>query len=455
MESQTSSTNAKNTGSSFHSYEPHLVGTTGQHGGGSVVPTDVNEPTSAVSPEHETTRPTHPTSTDSSIYFKSLQWSADGTTLLTTSADCTIHSFVLPPTLLTPPQPHPLKPYIAHALPEPAYATTLYPFYNLTEPSTCLSLASLRNLPIRLYSCLGGGVLGSYPLVSPTTEAFIAPNSLHFGLSRPNQFFAGSNGIVALFDMSRPGEEPVDVMRTGRKRRARSGSVAIGGEADDGLRGIVSTMDTNCDGTLAAGTFSRNVGLYGDYGHCAADAIFSIDGGEDKGSKGSGITQVKWDESGRYLCVAERCSDGISIWDIRVTRKRLAWLQGRRAKTQQRIGIDVMNGEVWAGGSDGIVRVWEGLGMKEGAMERDWQFTAHDDVVNGIGLHPGGTVLATCSGQRHFPLDERQGIDGKVDSDSSFSNLLHASPSRKSPNKAERQASEAESFDNSLKVWAL
>ena len=453
-----------------------LVGTTGQLYSGSVAATDLNKSGNAVSPEHETTDPirrginTSFPPTKYQDYFKSLQWSADGTTLLTASAACTLQSFVLPPALLHPPQPHPLKPYTTHILPEPAYATALLSSYNLAEPSTCLFLASIRNLPIRLCSTLGGGVLGSYPLVSPTTEAYIAPHSLHFSSTRPNELLAGSNGFIAVFDISRPGEGPADVMRTGRKGRrrgARLGSQAIiadnGGEAGDGLRGIVSAMDTSNDGLLAAGTFSRNVGLYDGHGRGATNAIFSMhdhgDGDVDEDdTKGNGITQVVWDDSGRYLCVAERGSDGISIWDIRGTKKRLAWLQGRKANTQQRMGTDVLYGEVWAGGTDGVVRVWEGMGMKEGAIDSDWQFTAHNDAINGIGLHPTGTVLATCSGQRHYAEDDYEGkavTDLNDGCDSQISDTLPGSFRAKLSIRTERELLGSNAFDNTLNVWAL
>ena len=444
---------------SIHSCKPRLIGTTGKLYSSLVAPSKLNEPTTAVSSEHETTSFNQPTganfSTESSNFFKSLQWSTDGTTLLTTSADSTLRSFVLPPTLLEPPHPHPLKPHITHILPEPAYATAVYPSYNLANTATCLLLASLRNLPVRLYSSLGGGVLGSYPLISPTTEAYIAPHSLLFASSRPNEFFAGSNGVVATFDVNRPGEGPVETMRTGRKQRARSGAPAIVGEAGNGLRGIVSAMDMSRDGLLAAGTFESNVGLYDDHGYGKTNAIFShLDENDNHEAEGNGITQVIWDESGRYLCVAERGSDGISIWDIRGTGKRLAWLQGRKAKTQQRMGVEVMNGEAWAGGTDGVMRVWEGLGMKEGAVERDWEFEAHEDVVSGVGLHPGGSVLATCSGQRHYPVDD-QWEAGRDDDSGSESSASQRSLSSRSSVSVESQASEGDLFDNSLRIWVL
>ena len=399
---------------SIQSYKPQLVGTTlGEY---DEKPT---QQTGNVALKRE-----------SSNFFKSLQWSTDGTSILTSSADNDLRSFILPPTLLEPPQPHVLKPYTIHQLPEPAHATALYPSYSLSDPSTCLFLASPRNLPIRLYSSLGGGVLGSYPLVSPTTEAFIAPHSLLFPSSDRNTFLAGSNAMIAVFDISRSGEGPVTVMRTGQKRRSRSGALGFNIEAGYGLKGIISAMAVSRDGVLAAGTFGKNVGLYDDHGLGDVTAVFSIRDDADTETHGNGVTELFWDESGRYLCVAERNSDGVSVWDIRGTGKRLAWLKGRKAITSQRMGVTLIGEEIWAGGSDGCVRVWQKVGAREGMLEGDWEFNAHGDVVSGIGLHPGGSVLATCSGQRHDP---------ELESDAGDSN-------------SESRASEP---DNSLKLWAL
>lgn len=371
-----------------------------------------------------------------SNYFKDLQWSPDGTTVLTSSADNALRSYVLPPTLLNPPHPHLLKPYATHQSPEPEYARTFYPSYSLSDPSTCLFLASPRNLPIRLYSTLGSGVLGSYPLVSPTTEAFISPHSLLFDASDRNQFFAGSSQIIAVFDISRPGEGPVTVMKTGHSRYPNPNGFGSAIKLGDGLTNIVSALDISRGGVLAAGTFGRKVGLYDNNGHGEATAVFSLRDDSDIETHGNGVTEVIWDESGRYLCVAERGSDGVSVWDIRGTGKRLAWLRGRRAKTSQRMGVALMHGEVWAGGTDGIVRVWREIGNKEGSVERDWEFDAHGDVVSGTGLHPGGSVLSTCSGQRVNPAVVDWEVDGN-DSDS------------------ESPIAEAKAIDNSLRIWAL
>ncbi|KAL8841194.1 MAG: hypothetical protein Q9170_001048 [Blastenia crenularia] len=265
-----------------------------------------------------------------------------------------------------------------HFSPEPVYATAFHPSYSLQSPASTLYAASLRSLPIRLLSPCSPATVASYPLVSPTTEEYIAPHSLLFSPHNENTFFAGSLNLISTFDINRNGEGPIEQMRTIPSKRSKVvGSVG-------GFKGIVSALGTSPEGILAAGTFSRWVGLFDGYGRGGSLGVFElrVDIEDEEKMSGTGITQVAWSGDGRYLCVAERCSDGISVWDIRGTGKRLAWLRWRNAKTNQRLGIDVIGGEVWAGGLDGIVRSWEGLGMKEGTMNPSWEFHAHDGTEN-------------------------------------------------------------------------
>jgi hypothetical protein len=80
--------------------------------------------------------------------------------------------------------------------------------------------------------------------------------------------------------------------------------------------------------------------------------------------------------------VVERKSRGVLVFDVRVTGKLVAWLEGREADTNQRLGVDVFEGEggveIWGGGIDGMVRVWKAVGKTEGGIERSWEFRAHD-----------------------------------------------------------------------------
>ena len=145
------------------------------------------------------------------------------------------------------------------------------------------------------------------------------------------------------------------------------------------MKGIVSALGISSEGILAAGTLTRHVGLYGDEGGGDAMAVFSV-ASEDAELAGGGVTQTVWSPCGRYLYVAERRSDGVLVYDVRVAGRRLGWLKGRRARTHQRLGIEVVptatGNEVWAGGTDGVVRGWENSWQKEGVQEPFFEWAA-------------------------------------------------------------------------------
>lgn len=154
------------------------------------------------------------------------------------------------------------------------------------------------------------------------------------------------------------------------------------------MRGIVSALSVQgAEGMLAAGTWTRWVGLYDMEGVGGTVATWSIAEAADRHAAigGTGVTQTLWSACGRYLYVVERKSNGVLVYDVRVTGKLVAWLEGRHAYTNQRLGVDMYEGkggtEIWAGGTDGTVRVWEGVGKSEGALERTWEWNAHAGKV--------------------------------------------------------------------------
>lgn len=239
---------------------------------------------------------------------------------------------------------------------------------------------------------------------------------------------------------------------TPSRRRGRGAGAGLA----QGMKGIVSALGVSSEGMLAAGTYSRWVGLYDGFGKGGSAGVFCVGGVEDdEGGRGGGITQVLWSPCGRYLCVVERASDGVGVWDIRGTGKRLAWLRGRNARTQQRLGVEVMGGDVWAGGLDGVVRVWEGLGMVDGMIDPSWSFRAHEDAISSTTLHSSGSVLATCSGQRRSPPPIRgaEDSDSESDGDSSSLESLGSMSSPSSRNASSQSAPLAK--DNSLTLWAI
>ncbi|PGH08085.1 hypothetical protein AJ79_06085 [Helicocarpus griseus UAMH5409] len=352
-----------------------------------------------------------------SNYFKEASWSPDGTSVITNSADNNIRTFVLPTDLLEDREaPHVLQPY--HTIPssEPVYATAIYPFYTLQDASSTLLLSSVRDHPIRLSSALYPGFSASYSLISPTTEAFITPHSILYPpVLNGTQFLTGSDSLICLFDLSRPGKDgPVSRLHTIPSKRKK----IVGGGI--GMKGIVSAMAISPagDGILAAGTFTRHIGLYASNGTGDTIATFGIEGtGADAHIGGQGITQVLWSPCGRYLFVVERKSSGILVYDIRVTGQLVGWLEGRGGMTNQRLKADIVPGgehnstEIWAGGTDGNVTVWTSPSDVIGEGKQPvWEKKVHNDPVTSAVLHPMGGVLATCSGQKKYPRLETDDV---------------------------------------------
>ncbi|OJJ44962.1 hypothetical protein ASPZODRAFT_153311 [Penicilliopsis zonata CBS 506.65] len=370
-----------------------------------------------------------------SNFYKYAEWSPDGTTILTDSADHHIRTYILPPDLLEErEQPLQLTPYSILPSVEPTYATAIYPFFSLQDPSTTVFLSSVRDHPIRLTSALAPHTFATYSLIHPTTEAFITPHSIIYPLSLGGtHFLTGSDSLICLFDVSRPGTDgPVSRMATIPSKRRQ----IVGGGV--GMKGIVSALAVSPteDSLLAAGTFTRHVGLYGSNGSGEMLGTFSIAKTDaDRQIGGRGVTQICWSPCGRYLYIAERKSDGVLVYDIRVTGQLMAWLRGRKAFTNQRMKIDIVpsgedgSHEIWAGGTDGFMRVWKDPALSVGAKDPDWEWRVHDDAVTSAAFHPQGNVAATCSGQRRnqdFEMADGNGEDEQYGQG-----------------------------DNSLKVWSL
>jgi hypothetical protein len=304
-----------------------------------------------------------------------------------------------PETLLSTPTRQDLKPYSTLTVSEPIYSTAPYPYFNLSDTSTTLLLHSKRDSPIHLTNALSHetGIWASYPLQNTTTEAWISPYSLAF-TPDGQHFVAGGQSLLAVFDVSRNGQGPIERHKTGFKTKGHRNLSNV-----TGSKALISTLDINCDSVLALGTYNRTVALYSNSGRGEAITSFSMKDVERNGDEtmGWGISQVKWSQDGRYLLVAERRSEGISIYDIRGTGKRLGWLAGRNAQTNIKLGFDILTTgdglEVWAGTMDGMVIMWKDPTWKGGVSTPDAEWKVHDDPVCATLVHPSGSVVVTAS----------------------------------------------------------
>lgn len=393
----------------------------------------------------------------------------DGTTIVTSSYDNQIRTFLVPEDLLDArDQPLTLRPRRILQLAEPSNVVATSPYYDLRFPNTDHFLVACRDHPLKLYRALppDGATpgdddpqheghaawelpIGSYPLISPTTEAYLPIHSLVWP-APGTHFLVGTRDLLAQFDLTRDGDGPVARLPTIPSRRHIRKGNGIG------MRGTVSALaaQTTADdvptGLVAAGTWTRRVGLYdmARAGECvstwgvedAAAGALATEPPPDagpaspgatrvplsvKGIGGAGINQTAWSPCGRYLVINERQSSGMLVYDVRVTNRLLGFLAGRDALTHQRLGCDVFRGlervggfEVWAGTRDGTVKVWEGVGNTEGCQWPSWDFAAADGhtaagapALGSVGLHHSGSVVATCSGCWTVPDDLGEEMD--------------------------------------------
>lgn len=338
-------------------------------------------------------------------FFKEAQFSADGTTIVTHTDDGCLSSFVLPQDLLDESKrPHHLTPYSVLQSPTNVQSYALYPGFGLQDLSTTLILSAPTDLPLRLTNAVNADFThATYPYIHSKTEAYISPNSLAFHQDG-SHFVAGSKGAIAVFDTTRANEGPV-AMHITKPKDPKSAATSM----RDGS--LIMSLAISGDGLLAAGSANRTVGLFSSSGHGSCQTAFSVaparDDPEAATYSGSGITSLSWTPDGTYLLVGERQSDGIHVYDIRNQLKRVAWLAGRNARTTQRLGISTVptqcGVEVWAGGVDGVVRMWRNPGQQEGMQQPNAELEAmHGDPISSAVWHPGGTILGTCSGQRQF-----------------------------------------------------
>ncbi|KAI1470132.1 uncharacterized protein F4812DRAFT_470113 [Daldinia caldariorum] len=356
-------------------------------------------------------------------YFETAQWTADGTALLTSSSSNLISGYIVPEDLLSPTANRPLKltPQATIQLPEPSNVLAGAPYFRLAEPWTQQLLVSSRDHPIQLfYLSPSPSPASSYPLTQARSETFLTATALIWP-SPGTHFVTGSRNLLARFDVTRTGEDPVVRVKTIPSER----HISKGGGV--GMRGTVSSLaaqppDADFASLVAAGTWTRWVGLY-DFALPAASAAVATwsvasAAARDARVAGDGVVQTLWSPCGRYLLVGERKATGVLVYDVRVTGKLLGWLAGREALGNQRISCDVYPGqdgvgggaagfEVWSGTTNGTVKMWEGVGTREGAHEPAWSWdAARNSTVGSTCVHQSGTVVATCSGSWEFPNDD-------------------------------------------------
>lgn len=368
----------------------------------------------------------HPASPD---LFRTVQFSADGTTLIASTWNHTLAAYVLPQDLLSPDSaPLDLTPQGTVRLHSPIRSLTSSPFFSLAEPATQTALIASNDHPIQLHTLFPHSPdtsrVASYKLINAKTEAYIAPTALLWPSSPGSIFLCGSANRLDVFDISREGEEGHYTTLETTPHYA-SGRV-------HGWKGTISALAASSPEVgspiLAAGSWNRWVALYDYLRTPSPTSHWSLESATDplSGEKiaGGGVAQTVWSPCGRYLLLSERNSNGILVYDIRKNHRLLGVLGPRDARTQMRVACDIFatgaeasdagNFEVWSGTMDGTVKVWENAGALVGSGESlsSWGWKAHEAPVTNTALHPSGSVVVTSAGVLGPPSDSV--VDSKV-----------------------------------------
>ena len=167
----------------------------------------------------------------------------------------------------------------------------------------------------------------------------------------------------------------------------------------NGQRGVMSTMAFNPDmsRTFAVGTFANCVGIYTEDVEC----VLQINDLE------FGVTHVKWSQCGNYLYVGGRKNDNILKWDVRNTREEVGRFS-RTCGTNQKYSFDL---DPWGkflatGNQEGQILVYDtttfDIVKSSGVL---------GDCVNSVSFHPFSSIIFSCTGQRHFQLEEESSDD--------------------------------------------
>lgn len=367
------------------------------------------------------------------------QLSPDGTCIFTSDYERNFSAYLLPSALWNETEPQPLKPYAQSRRGDPIWAFTASPNFDANDPESCIVLISRRDQYIGLHNTAWDGslqsdridqigqqepadisqTLASYKLVDEMTEAILSPSCLAFSNSGA-YFYAGGKNRIDVFDLTYT-DNPIQTIPTIPSVRTKMKDGGRGFKGHISALSISPSTTFHREGIVAAGSRNRFVGLY-DAESGSAVTSFSLPT-ESSFSKnepgeycGNGITQLRWSPDGNYLYIAERGSDAMLIYDHRNFSMALGYCAGRGAITQQKLGIDIWSEneslksiiashEVWAGGTDGQIRIWQDPHLKEGRIEADDVVRVSNGPVVSPLVHRCGYVAAVASAALERPRD--------------------------------------------------
>lgn len=310
---------------------------------------------------------------------KEVHFSPDGTSLLASAEDASVHVYNLPVDRLDGGggAGAALAPALTLALGEPVYSADWWPRAGAAPPPV---LTATRGRPAQLWDSCVGRLRASYvchddndnpaPILCARFDRDPGAARVVLGLERR----------IAVFDAHRPGRH--DLLYDVRTDAA-----------DGGQRGAVSCLDTSDTGSalVAAGSFDRSLGLYDMRAGCAPQLVIH-------GAHAGGLTHLRFSRCGNFLYSGARRDARLRCWDARSAAGSVYSLPRESGETNQRIGFDIepCGRHLLSGGARGV-RVYDlATGERVVAAWAAWGPSA----VGGVSVHPQLPLVATASGER-------------------------------------------------------
>ncbi|CAC5411971.1 WRAP53 [Mytilus coruscus] len=360
-------------------------------------------------------------------YLRGCKWSPDGKCLLTNSNDNKLRVYHYP----TANTQSELKSSVTVKETDTVYDFCWNRKMSLEDPDTCCFLTTCRDGPVHMWDMASGHLKCTYRPYNHLDEIATA-HSLALSLDG-GKLYTGFNRMIRVFDVSRPGRHCIQ-RPTFVKHQGQPGIISCIAASPQG------------GGIYAAGSYARAIALY----HEPEGNMVCMFQGQQ-----GGVTHIAFSPDGTKLYSGGRKDPEILCWDLRKPGQIL-FVALRLCETNQRLYFDqdIVGRHLFSGCHDGTVCMWDTTqppvkvlddvgrhlfsGCHDGTVcmwdttqppvkvldESDpllkpiIKYKAHGDCVNGVSLNPYENVLATCSGQRHYPdlgdSDDNDSIESDV-----------------------------------------
>lgn len=319
-------------------------------------------------------------------YLRGCKWSPDGTCLLTNSNDNKLRIYNIPTELMDS-KNHEITSNQIVKESDTVYDFCWYNKMSSADPDSCCFLTTCKDSPVHMWDMNTGKLKCTYRPYNHLDEMTTA-HSLCLSLDG-NKLYTGFNRMIRVFDVSRPGRQCIQ-RPTFVKHQGQPGIISCIAASPQG------------GGIYAAGSYARAIALY----HEPDGNMLCMFEGQQ-----GGVTHIAFSPDGTKLYSGGRKDPEILCWDLRKPGQIL-FVVLRLCETNQRLYFDQDGSgrHLVSGCHDGAVSVWDTsrlpvkvLPESDPLLKLVMKFKAHRDCVNGVSINPKMNVLASCSGQRHYP----------------------------------------------------